>query len=258
MPASGKVEERPLTKKELKAKRKLEKKAKKASKKGVPEISMPVIPKDPLNMEAFFKQMEEVKADLDKIRENCDAIERSHQLILQSVVEAEIKEQEACINAYMNTINQTSVKVRKTLELIDYETKALTPIAPRGSGDLRMRQINHAALIDKLANLMKRLQDIQQGATSKHHSQIERQYKISNTPQPTNQNLVKPEVEKEELEEVVETVGAMTLTTQQIFSLGQSRDPLETLEAMKARRKDVMDIEKNIVVAGYMSIGVYM
>ena len=59
---------------------------------------------------------------------------------------------------------------------------------------------------------------------------------------------MKPDADQEELEEVVETVGAMTLTTQQIFSLGQSRDPLETLEAMKARRKDIMDIEKNIVV----------
>ena len=181
IPVPDKVEERPLTKKELKAEKKLERKAKKARKNGIPEISMPVIPKDPLNMETFFKQMEDVKTGLDKIGENCDSVERSHQLIIQSVAEAEIKEQEAFISAYMNATNQTLVEVRETLEAMDHETKALAPIAPRGSGDLRMRQINHAALVEKFANLMKRLQDIQQKATSKHHSQIERQYKISNT-----------------------------------------------------------------------------
>lgn len=43
-------------------------------------------------------------------------------------------------------------------------------------------------------------------------------------------------------------VGAMTLTSQQIFSLGQTGNPLQRLERMKERRKEVMDIEKGIVV----------
>lgn len=40
----------------------------------------------------------------------------------------------------------------------------------------------------------------------------------------------------------------MNLTSQQIFSISQSSDPMEMLEKMKERRKDVMDIEKGVVV----------
>lgn len=58
--------------------------------------------------------------------------------------------------------------------------------------------------------------------------------------------VVKPQADREELEQVTEAVGAMTLTCQQIFALGSTKDPLATLEQMKSRRKDVMDIEKGI------------
>lgn len=60
--------------------------------------------------------------------------------------------------------------------------------------------------------------------------------------------IVNPQADQDELDNVADAVGAMTLTSQQIFSLGQSRNPLETLERMKERRKDVMAIEKGIVV----------
>lgn len=63
-----------------------------------------------------------------------------------------------------------------------------------------------------------------------------------------------PQADKEELDEVTEAVGSMTLTSQQIFALGQTRDPLATLEHMKNRRKEVMDIEKGIVALNQMFV----
>jgi len=57
-----------------------------------------------------------------------------------------------------------------------------------------------------------------------------------------------------EMEKVTEAVGEMTLTSQQIFSLGQTGDPQQTLEAMKSRRKDVMDIERGIITLNQLVI----
>lgn len=58
--------------------------------------------------------------------------------------------------------------------------------------------------------------------------------------------VVNPEADQVEIDRVTGAVGAMTLTSQQIFSLGQTVNPLETLEKMKERRKEVMAIEKGI------------
>lgn len=63
-----------------------------------------------------------------------------------------------------------------------------------------------------------------------------------------------PVVSAGELEKVTEAVGAMNLTSQQIFSLGQTRDPLGTLERMKARRTAVMEIEKGIYTLHQLAV----
>jgi syntaxin 7 len=65
---------------------------------------------------------------------------------------------------------------------------------------------------------------------------------------------VKADATTEEVEAVSDAVGAMTLTSQQIFSLGQTTDPLRTLEKLKERRKAVMDIEKGIYSLHQLSI----
>lgn len=63
-----------------------------------------------------------------------------------------------------------------------------------------------------------------------------------------------PSADDEEIAKVTEAVGSMTLTSQQIFSLGQTSSPLETLEKMKGRRKEAMDIEKGIYTLNQLFI----
>lgn len=65
---------------------------------------------------------------------------------------------------------------------------------------------------------------------------------------------MKPEADEEEIGEVTKAVGAMTLTSNQIFALGQTKNPLETLERMKERRRDVMAIEKGVTTLNQMFI----
>jgi t-SNARE complex subunit (syntaxin) len=199
-------------------------------------------------MESFFQQVTKIEEDLQKIERNCDAVDMAHQIIIHSVSEEEIKEQEAIIGSFMDLTNKASASVKGLLKSMSSETEALASQAPPGSGDLRMRRVKHAALVKKFSTLMKRFQEIQQRASSKHQAQIQRQYKISKKYFEVLTFLVNPTADQDELDNVANTVGAMTLTSQQIFSLGQSRNPLETLEKMKERRKDVMAIEKGIVV----------
>lgn len=135
-------------------------------------------------MDQFFHQVEEIKGALGKIEENCDAVDAAHQIIINSVSEEEIREQEAVIAAFVDSTNRLSISTRQTLQRMAEQTEALAPTAPTGSGDLRMRQANHAGLTQRFSALMKRLQDIEQQACTKHQAQIERQYRISKPSDP--------------------------------------------------------------------------
>lgn len=103
----------------------------------------------------------------------------AHQIIAHSVSEEEIKEQESIVSSFMTSTNKLSTSIRVKLEGIDKETDRLAPTAPPGSGDLRMRKVKHAALLKKFTSLMKRLQEIERHASSKHQAQVQRQYRIS-------------------------------------------------------------------------------
>lgn len=60
--------------------------------------------------------------------------------------------------------------------------------------------------------------------------------------------IVNKDVSDDDLQEVLEAVGAMSLTEQQLFSLATGQDALQRLRELKARRQDVIKIEKNIYV----------
>lgn len=137
-------------------------------------------------MDQFFRQVEEIKGALEEIERKCDAVDTAHQIIIHSVSEEEIREQEAVISAFIDGTNRLSITTRQTLQRMAEQTEALAPMAPPGSGDLRMRQANHAGLTQRFSSLMKRLQDIEQQACTKHQAQIERQYRISKPPPQSN------------------------------------------------------------------------
>lgn len=204
--------------------------------------------------------MDDINVNIKRINENCDGVEVAHQLILNSIAEEDIEEQERVISGLTASTNRISLLVKERLVAMEEETRRLTPDAPAGSGDLRMRQLNQAALYQKFSAVTCRYQDIQRDAESQQHAQVERQYKISTISLVSFLStlltvfLVNPVVPAEELEKVTEAVGAMNLTSQQIFSLGQTCDPLGTLERMKKRRVAVMEIEKGIYILHQLAI----
>ena len=68
---------------------------------------------------------------------------------------------------------------------------------------------------------------------------------------------MRPTATRHELSQLASTAGAMTLTTQQIFSLGTENDPRAALERMRARRTEVMEIEKGLLVCFLIVISPY-
>ena len=159
----------------------------------------------------------------------------AHQVIFNSVYEQDIKEQEAIINSKTAAFNSSAATIRELLATVEKETVELALIAPSGSGDFRIREMQYALAAQKFAALMSELTNLQKTANDRHQSQVQRQYR-----------LINPLATQEELDKVAEAVGAMTLTTTQMFAVGQTDDPLGALQRMKARRKDAMDIEKGI------------
>lgn len=123
--------------------------------------------------------MDDILINLKRINDNCDGMELAHQMILNSVAEEDIEEQEKVIGGLTSSTNRISLLIKERLEAMEEETRQLAPTAPTGSGDLRMRQLHQAALYKKFSAATGRFQEIQREAELRQHAQVERQYKIS-------------------------------------------------------------------------------
>lgn len=123
--------------------------------------------------------MDDININIKRINDNCDGVEMAHQVILNSIAEEDIEAQERVISGLMASANRISLLVKERLATMEEETRRLSPDAPAGSGDLRMRQLNQAALYQKFSAATSRLQNVQRDAESRQHAQVERQYKIS-------------------------------------------------------------------------------
>lgn len=122
-------------------------------------------------------------------------------------------------------------------DFVEFEAdnKRLERIAPHGSGDLRMRTLQHASLTRLLAKQMKSFKEIQEEFKQKKQNQLARQYLI-----------IRPTASLDELDALNEAAGSMSLSSNQIFQLGGTNNPQAVLEGMRARRVSVMKIEKGI------------
>lgn len=87
----------------------------------------------------------------------------------------------------------------------------------------------------EMTKAMARLQKIQKDHQFKSSQQIERQYK-----------LIRPDATEKEMDALTDATGAMTLTSKEVFQLGNSSDAKGMLEAMRSRRQAIVGLERAI------------
>lgn len=133
----------------------------------------------------------------------------------------------------MAKVNQITNRSRSILQEMDQVTKQLATTAPKGSGNMRMRESNYRQLSKSFMDVMKEYQKMQITYQDKYRAQLQRQYLI-----------VKPNATKSELADLTKDPEAMKV---KVFAMTVKDDSRKTLGQMKNRLQDMQNIEKSIL-----------
>ena len=141
---------------------------------------------DILKMKKFLSTYQDVEKSLETVKMRVDDCEQCSRRLLDATTEQQLSEEECRMNLLINSIDNICNENRIKLETLKVENDNIAKVAPRGSGDLRMRRIKTAALANKFASLISRFQNVQRNARLENTDLIQRQYKISRFLYPWN------------------------------------------------------------------------
>lgn len=185
-----------------------------------------------MEMSVFFEQVREIEGHIKKIHSYTEQIEKQHATAINSTNEEEKALCSQKLEQLVSGLTQSSNYCRATLKSIDAKTNELAPIASKGSGSLRMRQVKQRQLVDSFTSEMKKFKKMQERYNEKYKVQLERQVKIVN-----------PQVTKEEMKQILEDPEG---ARQMIFDIGKKQAAQKDLQQMKDRFEDVKKIAESI------------
>lgn len=193
-----------------------------------------------LEMDTFFKQVEAIKKWNGQIETLRNEIEKMHKQALSAAnIEdsATTSQQIGMLTAKVNKIVDDN---RRLLTAVETRNNELAAIAPKTSGNMRMRMDNHRQLSQQFVRVSQRFQKMQSEYRKKYEAQVIRQYKT-----------VKPNATPEELEQLKNDVQSGEVN-QTIFSMAVREDAKKEREKMKNRLDDMKAIEESILTLSRM------
>lgn len=209
---------------------------------------------DPCRMRAFYEGRRKVLTSVALINGQSEILEKTFQSIFMATGEQEILSYENCIQNCMKTIAEEVVKVKAELQKMKQDTMTAQKLVSPGSTDLRMRSVNQIALNQKFVQAIRHYHDVEVHAMAKQREKIKRQYlmgKLWGYFLLYFENFffsVKPNATEADLRRISDATGAMTLTQQQLSAVFYKDNAEAALKSMKSKRRDIMQIEKSIVV----------
>lgn len=134
---------------------------------------------DLLEMNQFIKVNEEIEKSFSEVKVKVDQCELCSRQLLDATTDEDLAREECKMNILITSIDKNCFENRLKLMALSARNVELSKVAPRGSGDLRMRRLKTAALAQKFAEIISNFQNIQRASRMENNQLIERQYKIS-------------------------------------------------------------------------------
>ena len=189
-----------------------------------------------LDMPTFYSQCSQLKENNALIARLGAEIEHRHRQALSSgsIEESASASQEiSVLTAKVNTILDRN---RTLIQVIGTKNAELESMAPRGSGYLRQRLVNHQQLGQQFLKVSKDFQRMQNSFKEKYINQVQRQYKVVN-----------PDASLEELATLASEMDSTGASAkQQIYALAVKEDARAELAKMKNRMRDMETLVHNL------------
>mmetsp|Transcript_1816 Transcript_1816/g.2516 ORF Transcript_1816/g.2516 Transcript_1816/m.2516 type:complete len:305 (-) Transcript_1816:378-1292(-) len=194
------------------------------------------VPQQPNFMDAFFKDVDNLKKDIDAIKKATKRIGE----IGEEAVLATSSEKESQISKELRPlVNDTNKKAKKTknmLGLLKEETAKLQEENSLKASDLRIRENLVTTLTRKFIDEMKLYQNAQQKYKTDIRKKATRQVQI-----------VKPDASPEEIDAVMRSEGGRDALFKQNILAGGVADPVKSAYAKVAGKyQDVLTLEQSV------------
>jgi len=187
-------------------------------------------------MDAFFKDIESIRADIDAI---VDATKRIGEMNDRAVMSVSDTEEEGLSRELTPLIQQTNKSAKRTksmLELLKEENKKFTNAETVKVSDMRIRENLCNTLTRKFIDEMKFYQSNQQKYKTDLKNKAVRQIK-----------LVKPDATPDEIESVMKSDGGKTKLIQDTILIGGVNESIkQTYAKVAGKYQDVVTLEQSV------------
>ena len=189
----------------------------------------------PKFMEGFFKQVDQIKADIDGIRGATKSVAGLQHEAAEAVGDKAEREVSDRLNAVVTPANKRCMRAKATLKAIGTDTKALEKDKDAKPSEIRIRKNMHATLSQKFVAVARGYQKAQDDYKRKIQEKVARQVKV-----------VKPEATMEEIDMTMRSGGGAGAVYRAAI-LQAGADPIaEAYNRVADKYKDVLKLERSV------------
>jgi len=187
-------------------------------------------------MDAFFKDIEKIREDIDAITEASKRIGDMNDKAVMSVSDAEESELSRELTPLIKKTNISAKRTKSMLELLKEENAKFKKEETVKNSDMRIRENLCNTLTRKFIDEMKFYQSFQQKYKSDLKNKAVRQIK-----------MVKPDATPDEIEDVMKNDGGKTEIIQQYVLAGGVNDAIQkTYTDVAGKYQDVITLEQSV------------
>ncbi len=187
-------------------------------------------------MDAFFRDVDAVKADIAHITSVTKRIGDIHEETLLSVSESREKELSQEVRGMISETNEKAKKTKTLLKVLKEETKKLEGNKTLKDSDLRVRENLNNTLTRKFIDEMKLYQNAQQDYKTGIKKKASRQIKS-----------IKEDATDEEVEQIMKSEGGREEMFQQQILVGGVNDQIKQVYTkVSTKYQDVILLEQSV------------
>ncbi len=187
-------------------------------------------------MEHFFREMENIKADIEAVGQATRAIKELHERALSATTNEEEDKLSRQLKPIIEATNNRAKRTKTLLSLLQQETGKLQEEEALNASDLRIRQNLNATITRKFVDEMKVYQSAQQEYKNALKTKAKRQIVA-----------IQPDITDEQVDQVMRSEGGREALMKQAVLSNTVNDQIQTtFDKVAGKYQDVLTLEQSV------------
>lgn len=187
-------------------------------------------------MEHFFREMENIKADIEAMGQATRAIRELHEKALSATTNEEEDSLSRKLKPIIEATNNRAKRTKTLLGLLQQETTKLQEEGTLNASDVRIRQNLNSTITRKFVDEMKVYQSAQQEYKNAIKTKAKRQIVA-----------IQPDITDEQVDQVMRSEGGREALMKQVVLSNTVNDQIQnTFDKVAGKYQDVLTLEQSV------------